>query len=258
MAGLARADGQARLGGTVAQLIGFGSDDSMLTAAVSIGDLDTASTVLANVPGAGTTLDGIEGNLNAATDLRSATMYQGGGPTAVVAWLGYRAPSFPEVPNMDRAASGADRFATFLDGVYDSRRDSPPDRVTVIAHSYGSTLVASALQLTEHRIDDVVAYGSPGFLRGIEVASLNVDEVHATEARADGTAFWGRFFAGPTRTDPRDVSGVQVFSSEAGQGTRAVTTHDMAPDQSGGAVGYLSPDSTTMGSIARIAVGGKP
>lgn len=259
-AGLASAEAQARTrpGDHVVQLVGFGSDDGMLTAAVSIGDLDTASTVVVNVPGAGTTLDGIRGTLNAAADLQRETMRDGGGPTAVVAWLGYRAPSFPEVPNMDRATSGAERFATFLDGMHDSRRDSPPDRVTVIAHSYGSTLVAIAVQLTEHRIDDFVAYGSPGFPTGTEVADLNVDEVHATEASADSTAIWGRLSAGPSRTDPREVSGVHVFSSEAGVGTRAVTTHDMTPDQSDGAVGYLSPDSTTMASIARIAVGGEP
>ncbi|AZZ56282.1 alpha/beta hydrolase [Rathayibacter iranicus] len=257
-AGLASADARARRRGTVAQLVGFGSDDGMLTAAVSIGDLDTASTVLVNVPGAGTTLDGIGGNLDAANDLRSATMKEVGGPTAVVAWLGYRAPSFPEVPGIDRATSGAERFATFLDGLYDSRRDAPPDRVTVIAHSYGSTLVALAVQLTEHRIDDFVAYGSPGFQTGTEVADLNVDEVHATEVTADNTAIVGRLLSAPNRTDPRELSGVHVFSSEEGPGTRAVTTHDMTPDQSGGVVGYLSPDSTTMASIARIAVGGEP
>lgn len=131
-------------------------------------------------------------------------------------------------------------------------------RVSSRREARWSTLVALAVQLTEHRINDFVAYGSPGFPTGTEVTDLNVDEVHATEASADGTAILGRLSAGPSRTDPREVSGVHVFSSEEGPGTRAVTTHDMTPDQSDGAVGYLSPDSTTMASIARIAVGGEP
>ncbi|AND15510.1 alpha/beta hydrolase [Rathayibacter tritici] len=257
-AGLAKADERARLNSTVAQLVGFGTDDCAVTAAVSIGDLDTASTVIVNVPGAGTTLEGVRENVDAAAVVREATVKNGGGSTAVVAWLGYRAPSLPEVNTTTRAESGAERFATFLDGVVESRAGSPPEHLTVTAHSYGSTLVALALQLTEHRIDDFVAYGSPGFAAGTEVDELNADEVHATEAAADHIARRGRRWAMGRRRDPRGIPGVDVFSSESGEGTRAVTGHDMTADESSGAVGYLSRDSSTTAAIARIAVGGRP
>ncbi|PPH24698.1 hypothetical protein C5D47_01575 [Rathayibacter toxicus] len=243
----------------VVQLVGFGVDDGGLVAAVSLGNLDTADNVTVNVPGMDTTLKSTAGNVQAANDLLNAAYaVNKKASSAVVAWLGYRAPGFLEVGAGERSTSGGIRLASFIDGVYDSRRDAAPKEFTVAAHSYGSPTVADALRSTRHRISNFISYGSAGFESHETPATLHVDHVFATEANADFIADIGRLASGRSRTDPRAISGVTTFSSEAGDGTKAVTGHDMSPDESGGDVGYLSPDSTSLQHIARILITGAP
>ncbi|WP_420363937.1 alpha/beta hydrolase [Curtobacterium aetherium] len=236
----------------VAQLVGFGASNGALVAAVALGDLDTATNVTVNVPGATTTLDSTTEKVRAARGLlTTAARLRPGTSFAVVSWFGYRAPGFPEVPGQDRATAGGANLASFLDGVLDARAGDPPRSTTVLGHSYGSTTAAEALAQTRHRVDSFVTYGSVGFTPTTGPAHLNVDHVYATEGRDDHVAVLGRI----GRTDPRDLPGVAVFSSEAGPGTRAVTGHEMAPEHG---VGYLSPDATAHRHIAEIIAGGAP
>ncbi|PPH28887.1 hypothetical protein [Rathayibacter rathayi] len=65
----------------------------------------------------------------------------------------------------------------------------------------------------------------------------------------------GRFWGLGQRIDLRTIDGVRTLSAQQGDGTRAVTGHDMSPDESTGAVGYLSPDSTPFASVVRVMAG---
>lgn len=235
----------------VAQLVGFGVSDGALVAAVVIGDLDTASNVTVNVPGAKTKVGGMGENVTAASALlKAAWRGRSDESFAVVSWIGYRTPEPVEVFSQKRAINGGANLASFLDGIHDSR-GSAPRSVTVLAHSYGSTTAAQALAQTRYRIDSFVSYGSAGFTDATTPAHLNVDQVYATEGSADPWANVGQF----GRTDPREVEDVDTFSAEASHGGKAVTGHDMFPDSG---VGYLSPNATSQHTIAKIIATGKP
>ncbi|WIB27266.1 alpha/beta hydrolase [Curtobacterium sp. MCSS17_015] len=254
--GLERADqSAARLAppsAKVAQLVGFGASNGALVAAISLGDLDTASNVTVNVPGATTTVGSASEKVRAAHGLLStAARLDQKSSFAVVSWFGYRAPSFPEVPGRGRASTGGANLASFLDGVVDARADRPPRSTTVLGHSYGSTTAAEALAQARHRIDSFVTYGSVGFTETTKPDHLNAHRVFATEGRDDHVAALGR----SNRTDPRDLRGVEVFSSEVGPGTKAVTGHEMCPRHG---VGYLSSGSTAQRHIAEIIADGEP
>lgn len=235
----------------VAQLVGFGVSNGALVAAVVLGDLDTASNVTVNVPGAMTTLDSMSEKIRAANGLLgTARKHRRTESFAVVSWIGYRAPGVIEVPRQDRAHAGAANLASFLDGVHDSRSTAPRS-VTVLGHSYGSTTAAEALAQTRHRVDSFVTYGSVGFTDTTRPEHLKVGRVYATEGAQDHTARFGRI----GRTDPRDLPDVGRFSAEAAAGSKAVTGHDMYPDSG---VGYLSRDATSQQTIAKIIATGKP
>lgn len=235
----------------VAQLVGFGVSNGALVAAVVLGDLDTASNVTVNVPGAMTTLDSMGEKVRAANGLlETAWKHRRSESFAVVSWIGYRAPGVIEVPRQDRAHAGGANLASFLDGIHDSRSTAPRS-VTVLGHSYGSTTAAEALAQTRHRVDSFVTYGSVGFTDTTTPEHLNVDRVYATEGTNDHTARFGRI----GRTDPRDLPDVDTFSAEAAAGGKPVTGHDMYPDSG---VGYLSRDATSQQTIAKIIATGKP
>ncbi|QKS13401.1 hypothetical protein HUN58_01325 [Curtobacterium sp. Csp1] len=238
---------------TVAQLVGFGVANGAPVAAISVGNLDTATNLTVNVPGATTTLDSSGQKVRAASALlRAAARKSGTDSFAVVSGSGYRAPAFAEVPAQQRAAAGGATLASFLDGIHDSRGTTPRS-LSVLGHSYGSTTAAEALEQVRYPVDTFVTYGSVGFTEATKPEHLRARHVFATEGEADHTAIWGRI----GRTDPRDVPGVQVFSSEAAAGTLAVTGHDMFPERDG-QVGYLSPDATAQQNIASIIATGAP
>lgn len=235
----------------VAQLVGFGVSNGALVAAVALGDLDTASNVTVNVPGAMTTLDSMDGKVRAANGLLGTAWKQRRSDSfAVVSWIGYHAPGAVEVPSQARATAGGANLASFLDGIHDSR-GSAPRSLTVLGHSYGSTTAAEALAQTRYRVDSLVTYGSVGFTDTTTPEHLNVDHVYATEGSADHTAILGRI----GRTDPRDLPDVETFGADDSPGGSAVTGHDMYPDSG---VGYLSRDATSQQTIAKIIATGKP
>ncbi|PPI68141.1 hypothetical protein C5E12_12145 [Rathayibacter rathayi] len=243
--------------GKVAQLVGLSVDDGALVAAISLGDLDTADRVTVNVPGALTTVGDMKQNVRVAKDLfDGAAKVDEVGSLAVVSWIGYHAPGNLEVWSDERADSGSPRLGGFIDGVLDARRDVPPESTTVLAHSYASPLTVDACSDLRHRIEAFVSYGSVGVGRDTDVDELNVDKVFATEADFDVWANVGRLGNLGPRVDLRMIDGVRTLSAAEGDGTRAVTGHDMSPDESTGAVGYLSPDSTSFASVVQVIATG--
>ena len=256
----------------VAQLVQFGTMHGAVTAAISQGNLDTATNVVVNIPGATSTISGGMANqLRAGLSLLVAAAQKNASASyASVTWFGYRAPDAMDVGAMGPAQSGAAALSGFLDGIHTGRTGGPPQQLTVTAHSYGSTTAAEALKKVTYPVDDFVSYGSVGFVHDTHRSDLRAGDVYATEADADGTADWGRNLSLWTRTDPREIDGVIPFSSEKGRGTSGATGHDLYPEfevENDGRkvmvpdpdhVGYLTSGSTSQKATAGIVGNGRP
>lgn len=247
------------------QMLGFGNHYGALTAAISFGDLDTASNVGVNVPGMGSNVGDMNGALGAAKNLfRTATGKNPRVGYAVVSWFGYRSPDqtpgYAGVLGMGRAHAGAPNLAGFLDGIRAFRSTDSSnalDRVVVLAHSYGSTTAAQALKRTAHDVDAFVTYGSAGLRAGTTREELHTHEMFATKAKGDQVAGMG--YTGNDRVDPLEI-GAEKFDSESGK--NRVTAHSMFTEDTspsfgnwGGEIGYLADDTSALDFIGGVIAG---
>lgn len=202
-------------------------DDELPLAAVAVGNLDSAEQVTFSVPGMGTYTNDMSLWTQSAENLYLAQGKVGAPESrAVVAWLNYRTPP----PGIDAtlgayATRGAPRLAADIQGLYATRQDDPVATVSVVGHSYGTTMAANAIADTDLRLFAFVMLGSAGIEERIAgAAALHADHVYAGEATADQEAQWGRI----SRTDPRSPSfGARVIQVDgnADEGLIGVTGH---------------------------------
>jgi pimeloyl-ACP methyl ester carboxylesterase len=233
------------------------SDDTPPLAAVSIGDLDTADNVTYNVPGMGADTTSMTGWADAAQRLRDAQLLvtDRGISPAVVAWIGYRAPTVPmsPEPNLDvfgdtLARAGGEGLARDLRG-WNAVREGAGASLNVVGHSYGTTTAAYALLAHDLNVGAFVSLGSAGMPTSVGTANdLQVGHVFAGQARdvipayedgeGDQWAWIGR--SGSGRRDPIDSDfGATRFGTDGNSALRlsGVTDHSTsmpAPDH-----GYL-------------------
>ncbi|MEN5061242.1 alpha/beta hydrolase [Luteimonas sp. TWI1416] len=199
----------------------------------SLGNPDTADNVGIYVPGTGSDLSNIGGSLDRVDDLRAeADMVPGAGENATIVWLGYDAPDTVwSARRDDFAADGAQDLRSFTEGLRTSSQ-SPGARVTIIGHSYGSTVIghADALGTGGLAVDDVVVMGSPGLGVG-SVEDLHVDDAHFWSGMAnnDEIRFTPRWIHGPNpvnagyggqRIDTGDASGHSQYWNPGGESLR--------------------------------------
>ncbi|MFD6415284.1 alpha/beta hydrolase [Streptomyces sp. NPDC060194] len=142
-------------------------------AVVSVGNPDGARHVAVSVPGTDNRLDNFGGQIERAEVLQAAALKRYSGPhhdVSVIAWLGYDAPEFQGGRNLldggvitqGRAHDSAERLRDFTAGVRVANHDGDP-HLTVLGHSYGSTMVGRADRGGGGLgADDVIALGSPG------------------------------------------------------------------------------------------------
>ena len=159
---------QAGAAGDRLVLLGFepaaGGNDAR--AIVAISDPDTADNVAILVPGTGADVTSIRGSIDRMADLQAqAETIPGSGQTSTIVWLGYDAPDdiFPDALGAGYARDGAEALRDFTVGLREAHQ-GPDAQVTVIGHSYGSTVVgtADALAGSGRAVDDIIAMGSPG------------------------------------------------------------------------------------------------
>lgn len=201
------------------------------TAAVAVGDVDTATHVAVFVPGLGSTVyGGIESYDDDMEGLKSTAQQllpEGQGENAaVVTWMNYQAPQLgwtlldPERTVMSPLAAnaGADRLGPFLNGLDAARAGDP--HLSVLAHSYGSLTAASALR-ADTGVDEFVALGSPG-LGTLSVGDLRLPDGHvfAAEAGGDIVADLGAF-----GRDPGTMDGVRLLSTDGSDDRSSSTGH---------------------------------
>lgn len=201
------------------------------TAAIAVGDVDTATHVAVFVPGLGSTvagdLDRHDSDMDGLETVARQMLPAGAGPSvAVVTWMDYQAPQLGwSLLDPDRsvasewaARAGADRLVPFLDGLDAARADDP--HLSVLAHSYGSLTAAYALRQGTG-VDEFVALGSPG-LGTPAVADLRVPSGHVFVAEAEGdlVADLGAF-----GRDPGVLDSVTLLSTEGSDGRSSSIGH---------------------------------
>lgn len=211
----------AKPGALDAYLLGVDADNGQ--AIIAMGNPDTATNVATFVPGTGSGLDNINGDMNRADSMVQAAIDADSPSTSVITWVGYAAP--PDLPAAtdaryaEHAKRDLDRFQDGLRATHEGARSHN----TVIGHSYGSTVIGHAAASEGLDADDVVFMGSPGV--GVDnVADLNIpaEHVHATVAEHDviqlndvpGVFLPGVDIHGPDPTGPG--FGANVFESDPG------------------------------------------
>jgi hypothetical protein len=147
-------------------------------AVVGIGPLATAAHLVVLVPGMTTTLTDIDRLVKSAEAVLAACRPQDS--LAAVAWLGYDAPSVLQVVSSASARAGATALTSFVAGL---RVAHPGSSITVVGHSYGSLVAATAAR-QGLSTDDLVLVGSPGV--GVNRAQQLPDGGRVWAARAEG------------------------------------------------------------------------
>ncbi|MFF0659236.1 alpha/beta hydrolase [Micromonospora tulbaghiae] len=234
------------------------------TAAVAIGNPDTAGHTAVLVPGVGSELDGIRGLINRASLLQDTAVKLDptGPPVAVVAWLGYDTPSVDAdivtAPFGGKSEAGARALDGFVDGLR-AAHDSSPSHLTVIGHSYGSTVLGEAASTGDGiAADDAIAVGSPG-MRVENADDFNLDARHVWAGAASDDTFVAR-----PEQNARWLTGVPIVGGWFADG--AVGIHGPAPHnpEFGGNVldvdtsghsDYWRPNSQVLNSQAAVIIG---
>ncbi|MCU1647045.1 MAG: uncharacterized protein JWN03_7320 [Nocardia sp.] len=197
------------------------SVDSDGHGAIALNNPDAASNIATFVPGTGSALDGIgTGTARARALLAAATTADDSARTSVIAWYGYESP--PGLGNAlsdryaDDGAPALDRFESGLRATH----TGVPANLTVVGHSYGTTLMGvAASHGNSLAADNLVFVGSPG-VAVHDVSELRLDgiapehnheHVFATADPDDPVSFYARWIHGADPVDPH--FGATVFAS---------------------------------------------
>jgi len=251
-------------------LISLTGDEPPL-AAVSIGDLDRASSVTYAVPGMGTTTRGMIAWSDAAQNLSDEQLWADPSrERAVVAWIGYLTPPIPlgqggfDVLSSEYARSGGEKLSATLSGLAATRPNI--QTLNVVGHSYGTTTAAEALTLSgTPRVDTFVTLGSAGLPSSVDsVDALGVSAVYAGQARnviplieeaqGDQWAWMGRTSLDHP-VDPTDQSfGAEAFGADGDNGMHPVTDH-AALVEPGKGWGYFNLGTEALRNTALATTG---
>nr|WP_254281296.1 alpha/beta hydrolase [Frigoribacterium sp. VKM Ac-2836] len=227
-------------------------------AAVTVGDLDTADDVSVLVPGMLFTVSdqlvdwtNTAGSLHDEQATWAALLGRGGAnpaPTvAVVAWMGYQTPDLTNFYDLGLAHRGAGHLEAALAGL-DAARPADEPRVSVMAHSYGSTTATIALSSGHVAVDSLVLLGSPGsVVSGAGDLAVRGDDVYAAAGSLDPVAGSGFFGADPATA----AFGAVVL--HMGGGSDTVTGHALAAAL--GHNDYFRAGTESMRSLALIGLG---
>jgi hypothetical protein len=167
-----------------AYLLGIDGENGQ--AIIAMGNPDTATNVATFVPGTGSGLASIGGDMSRADSMARAADNAGSPSTSVITWVGYAAPQdLAEAADPSFAENAEYDLDQFQNGLR-ATHEGVPSHNTVIGHSYGSTVIGHTAASDGLNADDVVFVGSPGV--GVDnAADLNMspDHVHATTAEHD-------------------------------------------------------------------------
>ncbi|WP_240138998.1 alpha/beta hydrolase [Streptomyces sp. MUM 178J] len=224
-------------------LLGFGTEKDG-RAIVALGNPDTARHTAVLVPGTDNQLDNYGGQLNRIDKLQNAAANSSapGEGISVISWMDYDAPEIDgSVITQGRAQAGAEDLRDFTHGL---RSAHEGDRVhlTVIGHSYGSSMTGAAdAGGTGLDADDIVVVGSPGLtVERADQLHVNPDHLWVGASENDFVSNWA---SGRTLSeDPKEPA----FGAQR-----------MYVDTSGHS-GYWDDGSQSLDNQGRIIAGLKP
>jgi pimeloyl-ACP methyl ester carboxylesterase len=131
--------------------------------AIAIGDPDKAANTAVLVKGLSTGVSaGTLANPDGVNLYNETTRADPSKATSVIKWVGYEAPNNPAVLEPYMAQTGGRLLAADTNALAVTHDDMPPPHLTVVGHSYGSTVVSDAAARFGMHADDVVLVGSPG------------------------------------------------------------------------------------------------
>ncbi|GLE50541.1 putative alpha/beta hydrolase [Mycobacterium montefiorense] len=134
-------------------------------AAIAMGNPDTAAHTAILVKGLGSGVyEGTLANPDGVRLYDETTRAAGGKPTSVVMWIGYDAPNNVTDPGLyepNMARTGGQLLASDVNA-FAVTHEGAPTHMTVVGHSYGSTVVSDAAAGYGMHSNDVVLVGSPG------------------------------------------------------------------------------------------------
>ncbi|NUK60968.1 alpha/beta hydrolase, partial [Streptomyces lunaelactis] len=224
-----------------AYLIGFdaegkGGDGRVILAN---GNPDTADHTAIYVPGTGTNLSDIGGDLDRGTRLwQESHGIAQDSKISTITWFDYDAPRsakpgekgdiFPEAMFDERAAEGGPILRDFLDGNRAAHMEATGNtgHTTAVGHSYGTTVIGDAAKSGGWpdgplAVDDVLVAGSPG-MQADRAADLGIKPGHMWAMGGGGNDGFvregGRWLAGlgDNWTIPTDPAfGSNVLTSNA-------------------------------------------
>ncbi|MDZ7914963.1 MAG: alpha/beta hydrolase [Rhodococcus sp. (in: high G+C Gram-positive bacteria)] len=232
--------------------------------AIALNNPDTAHNVATYVPGTGTELSKMGGDMaRAERVLLEANNASLGRENSVVAWMGYDAPpGLSDAAQTGFADAGSSRLDSFQDGLR-AAHDGPPSYNTVIGHSYGSTVVGHAMSDGGSLdVDSVVFAGSPGVgvirvgelaLDGVAAEQMG-DHVFATAAPADPVTWIGVLVPEVAHgADPTsDAFGATVFESAPGSDSIHIPVLGDVGFDPDSHSSYFEPDTPSLRSMAEI------
>ncbi|MFE4951750.1 alpha/beta hydrolase [Leifsonia sp. NPDC056665] len=237
----------------LASLVCFNLGASVPMVAIGYGDLDTADTVTWAAPGMNSdAADATASWSGAARNLYDEqNRLDRGRSHAVVGWLGYDTPDLVSVNTPALAQDGSWRFANELDGTHATRAAQPGvpfPYVSVVAHSYGTTMAADALTRVKHTVDSFTMLGSAGIDTEV-VSSLSDLEVKqaggrpsifTTAAELDFLAPFGSAMGGRAEPNPEALSNL-------GTAVAMPLTGLNQPQSMGGALSFSSEGAVLPG-----------
>ncbi|MBN0044275.1 hypothetical protein JS756_09155 [Streptomyces actuosus] len=220
-----------------AYLLGFSTEGDG-RAIVADGNPDTADHQAVYVPGTTSDLGSIGGGIDRMTKVWHAAHDEANGKSvSTITWLGYDAPDsvWKDAPFEHYAYDGAPAFNKFLDGLDTSHTGDTAAHRTVIAHSYGTTLVGAAAQTGHVSADDIVFAGSPGVkVSGADELDVPKGHVWNEEAPGDVVPDVGRYGHGGDAfvipSDPQFGANQMATDTEGHSGYWDETSH--GPSQS--------------------------
>ncbi|QNE34732.1 alpha/beta hydrolase [Leifsonia shinshuensis] len=230
----------------LASLVSFNLDAPVPMVAVGYGDLDTADTVTWAAPGMNSdAAEATQSWSRAARNLYYEQVELDYSRThAVVGWLGYDTPDLASVNNPALAQDGSWRFANELDGTHATRTAHSAAQfpyVSVVAHSYGTTMAADALTRVKHDVDSFTMLGSAGIDTHVVASLTDLHVKHpggqpaifTTAAEQDLLAPFGSALGGRAEPNP------EALRSE-GTGWATIVIGLNVPQSMGGAQSFSS------------------
>ncbi|MFD5317100.1 alpha/beta hydrolase [Streptomyces sp. NPDC127098] len=223
-------------------LLGFGTQDDG-RAIVAQGNPDTAAHTAVLVPGTTTDMGSMAGQINRIGVMQDEALNQQRGDVSVISWLGYDAPEISDsVLTRERANEAAPNLRDFTAGLR-AAHDGSDNHLTVVGHSYGSTVVGAADAGGDGLgADDVIVLGSPG------MTVSHVEELHIPP---------DRLWVGAASDDrvAHNLSGLTLGRSP--QHFWFGDVREMPVDTSGHSA-YWTQDSASLENMGRIITGEAP